>query len=78
MGRTYKDDRDNLPYKGRRKYNSKRPVKGTKKQSRFGDDPKNNDKPSLFEKDNSIYEDFIVDDYYEGDEDNFEKFTRGK
>lgn len=77
MGRTYKDDRDNLPYKGRRKFNSKRPKKGNKKQSRFGDDP-NKNKPALFEKDNSIYEDYIIDDYYDGDEDAFEKFTRGR
>ena len=77
MGRTYKDDRDNLPYKGRRKFNSKRPMKGTKRQSRVGEDPKKN-QPKLFEKDNSIYEDFIMDDYYEGDEDAFEKFTRRK
>lgn len=77
MGRTYRDDRENLPYKGRRKFNSKRPMKGTKRQSRVGEDPKKN-QTKLFEKDNSIYEDFIMDDYYEGDEDSFEKFTRRK
>ena len=52
-------------------------MKGTKRQSRVGEDPKKN-QPKLFEKDNSIYEDFIMDDYYEGDEDAFEKFTRRK
>ena len=73
----FKEDRDNFSFKGRRKYSSKRPKKGNRKQSRVGDKPTAERSYSLKEDDN-INEDLILDDYYTGEEDSFEKFPKRK